>query len=714
MADYLILIPLLPLIAAVINLLLGRTVTRDRAHWVSIPAVTVSWICSLLVLRDVHDKGHEIHQNLYTWIPSGSFNVPVNLYADQLTAIMLVVVTTVGLLVHIYSTGYMKGDGAYYRFFAYLPLFVFSMLMLVLADNYMLVFVFWEAVGLCSYLLIGFWFRRRSAGNAAKKAFIVNRIGDLGFGLGIMFIFWTFGTVQFWGENGVFARVGEASNTTITVIALLLFTGAIGKSAQFPLHVWLPDAMEGPTPVSALIHAATMVTAGIYLVARSNAIFIDSKTAMFVVATVGIFTAFMGASIALVQNDIKRVVAYSTVSQLGFMCFALGTGAWAAAIFHLMTHAFFKGLLFLGCGSVIHGMHEEQDIQKMGGLKKYMPVTYVTFLIGSLANAGVVPLAGFWSKDEIIVGSWASQVFPNWGKVIAILGLVSALMTAFYMFRLVFLVFFGKERFDTHEIHPHESPVTMTGPLVVLAIAAVFAGFVGFPPEKGKFHDLIEPVFSHETTTAEHASANPGETASGYVVNDGGVAATGSGQEEHAEGTAESEGDHATTGEGATTEGEHEGAAATEGEHAEAGGHHISAATTWTFGIISTLVALTGIGLAYLIYIKGVISPVALGQRFQGLYQFLYNRWGFDDLYDRVFVQPLNRLAMFLWTVIDVRVIDGTVNDVAKGTLGLSSRLRRVQTGLVSNYALAIALGTVVILGVYLVGFSSLDVPWVS
>jgi NADH-quinone oxidoreductase subunit L len=690
MADYLILIPLLPLIAAVINLLFGRSVTRDRAHWVSIPAVTVSWICSLLVLREVHDKEHALSQHIYNWIPSGSFNVPVNLYADQLTAIMLVVVTTVGLLVHIYSVGYMHGDGAFYRFFAYLPLFVFSMLMLVLADNYLLVFVFWEAVGLCSYLLIGYYYKRRSADNAAKKAFIVNRIGDLGFGLGIMFIFWTFGTLQFWGADGVFARVGEASNTTITVIALLLFTGAIGKSAQFPLHVWLPDAMEGPTPVSALIHAATMVTAGIYLVARSNAIFIDSKTAMFVVATIGVFTAFMGASIALVQNDIKRVVAYSTVSQLGFMCFALGTGAWAAAIFHLMTHAFFKGLLFLGCGSVIHGMHEEQDIRNMGGLRKYMPVTYITFLIGSLANAGIVPFAGFWSKDEIIVGSWSSQVFPNWGKVVAILGLISAFMTAFYMFRLVFLVFFGKERFDTHAIHPHESPRVMTGPLVVLAFAAVFAGFLGFPPEKGWFQDLIEPVFSHGSASAEHA-----EEAALYAVNDGGASATAGGQE----------------GTSTATAGDDEHAAA---EVTETEEHHISTATTWTFGIISTIVAVSGIWLAYSFYISGRFNPARTAEEHPALYRFLSNRWGFDDLYDRVFVKPAYALAMFLWTFVDVRVIDGTVNEVARDTLRLSQRLRRVQTGLVSNYALAIALGTVVILGVYLVGFSSLNVPWIS
>ncbi|MEJ7762997.1 MAG: NADH-quinone oxidoreductase subunit L, partial [Thermomicrobiales bacterium] len=348
MADLLFLIPLLPLVAFVINILAGRGAIRDRAHWVAAPAVFGSWLLSIFVLLDLAANEEPLRQHLFTWIPAGDFTVEVNLFADQLTAVMLLVVTTVGLLVHVYSIGYMRGDGGYYRFFSYLPLFVFSMLMLVLADDYLLMFVFWEAVGLCSYFLIGFWFKRRSAANAARKAFIVNRIGDLGFGLGIMLTFWTFGTLAFHGEEGVFARVDEVSGGTLTAIALLLFLGACGKSAQFPLHVWLPDAMEGPTPVSALIHAATMVTAGIYMVARSYTIFAASETAMLVVAIIGAFTAFMAATIALVQNDIKRIVAYSTLSQLGYMAFALGTGAWVAAIFHLMTHAFFKGLLFLG------------------------------------------------------------------------------------------------------------------------------------------------------------------------------------------------------------------------------------------------------------------------------------------------------------------------------------------------------------------------------
>jgi NADH-quinone oxidoreductase subunit L len=639
MDDLLYLIPLLPLLAFAINLLFGRTFIRDKAHWVALPLVGASWIIALLVFRDVYDSEHAISQHLFTWIPAGDFVVDVNLYVDQLAAIMLLVVLTVGFLVHVYSVGYMHGDPGFYRFFAYLPLFVFSMLMLVLADNLLVLFVFWEAVGLCSYFLIGYYFRRRSAANASKKAFIVNRVGDLGFGLGVMLTFWTFGTISFYGEHGIFEQavhheaLGIAGGT-LTAIGILLFIGATGKSAQFPLHVWLPDAMEGPTPVSALIHAATMVTAGIYMVARNYTIFIQSETAMLVVAVVGAFTAFMAASIALTQNDIKRVVAYSTVSQLGYMAFALGTGAWLAAIFHLMTHAFFKGLLFLGCGSVIHGMHEEQDIRNMGGLRKHMPVTFWTFLIGSLANAGVVPLAGFWSKDEIIVGAWISD--SGFGKVAAIIGLAAAFLTALYMFRLVFLVFFGEERFDTAHIHPHESGPWMAAPLVLLAIPSVLIGFVGFPPEDGEFHHFLHHSFE-------------------FIEE-----------------------------------------------------HHVSMTTTWTFGIISTVVALAGIFVAWLVYMRRAIDPTEISESFQGLYQFLLNKWYFDELYNAVFVEPLRRFSVFLWRVIDEGVIDATVNGVAIGIAAIAQRVRHVQTGLVSNYALAIALGMVVLVGAYLAIFSDL------
>jgi NADH-quinone oxidoreductase subunit L len=673
MADYLFLIPALPLLAFAINFIFGRRFIRDKAHWIAAPAVFASFVLSLMVFFDVRDKGEPLEQHLFTWIPSGTFQVPVTLHVDQLTAVMLLVVTSVGFLVHFYSIGYMHGDSSYYRFFSYLPLFVFSMLMLVLADNFLLLFVFWEAVGLCSYLLIGYYHKRRSANNAAKKAFIVNRIGDLGFGIGIMWIFTAFGTLNFFGDTGVFhlAETGTVSGGTLTAISLLLFMGAMGKSAQFPLHVWLPDAMEGPTPVSALIHAATMVTAGIYLIARAHPIVEQSQTAMWVIATIGALTAFMAATIAVTQNDIKRIVAYSTVSQLGYMAFALGTGAWISAIFHLMTHAFFKGLLFLGCGSVIHGMHEEQDIQKMGGLRKYMPITFWTFMAGSLANAGVIPFAGFWSKDELIAGAWTSTVFPNWGNLIAIVGLVSAFLTAFYMFRLVFLTFFGKPRFDEHEVHVHESGPAMTIPLVLLAIPSLLVGFFGFPPDEGRIHKFLAPVFSDTGQTTE-AATQPAETASLYVLQE-------TATDEHAS---------------------DETAA-----HEE---HHISNSTKWTFGVISTVVALSGILAAYLTYITGTISATAVARRFEGIYTFLYNRWFIDEFYDRVFIQPAKRFAMFCWRVIDVGIIDAAVNGTASLVTGVSGRLRTLQTGLVANYALAIALGMVVIIGVYFAAFSDL------
>ncbi len=675
MADLLFLIPLIPLVASAVVLLFGRTVLGDRSAILSTAAVAVSWLLSVVVAVDIYRSEEAIAQTLFRWIPSGDFDVRVNLYADQLTAVMLLVVSTVGLLVHVYSIGYMRGDPGLYRFFAYLPLFVFSMLMLVLADNFLVMYVFWEAVGLCSYLLISYYFRRRSANNAAKKAFIVNRVGDLGFGLGIMFVFWTFGTVNFFGETGVFERVGEAGSTTITVIALLLFLGAMGKSAQFPLHTWLPDAMEGPTPVSALIHAATMVTAGIYLVARAQSIFLASETAMLIVASIGAFTAFMAATIALTQNDIKRVVAYSTLSQLGYMTLALGTGAWMAAIFHLVTHAFFKGLLFLGAGSVIHGMHDQQDIRAMGGLKKYMPVTYWTFLAAALANAGIIPLAGYWSKDEIILGAWISDYQPI-GQIVSIVAIVSAFLTALYMFRLVFVVFHGRERFDPAVVHPHESPRVMTLPLVALAIPTVLIGFIGAPPEHGLYHRFVEPVFYD--VEAEEAEAAT------YVVAQ--------------------EGDPAPAGEAATA------ADAAGGDHSDGAylPHEPSTAQIVSFGVISTVAAVGGLVLAWLIYFRGAISPVELGQRFRRLYDISYHKWYFDELYDGLIVRPLRSSAIFLWRVVDIDVIDAMVNGVAGGLAAVSQRLRQVQTGLVANYALAIALGMVVLVGVYLTAFSSL------
>jgi len=686
MERWLFLIPLLPLLAFVVNILLGRGYIRNNAHWVAAPAVFGSFLLSCLALLAVRDDGAPLRQHLFRWIPAGDFTVDVTLYVDQLTAVMLLVVSSVGFLVHVYSIGYMHGDGGYYRFFAYLPLFVFSMLMLVLAENFLLLFVFWEGVGLCSYFLIGFWFKRRSASDAARKAFIVNRIGDLGFGLGIMWIFSAFGTIAFYGEEGVFARVGEVSEGTITGIALLLFLGACGKSAQFPLHVWLPDAMEGPTPVSALIHAATMVTAGIYLIARANPIVGQSPTAMTVIATIGAFTALMAATIGLFQNDIKRVVAYSTLSQLGYMALALGTGAWVAAIFHLITHAFFKGLLFLGSGSVIHGMHEEQDIRRMGGLRKYMPVTFWTFLAAALANAGIVPFAGFWSKDEIILGAWISEIQPI-GRIVSVVAIVSAFLTGLYMFRLVILVFFGKERFDTAHLHPHESPPSMAVPLLILAVPSVIIGFVGFPPEEGPLHRFLEPVFAGEANEppgVEVASlyAMPSRQDTEEAVTEEGEGAAG---EDHAE-------------EGAA-------GAATEGEH------HVTTGTKLLFAAISTIVAVAGVFVAYTIY-HGATTAAQIEARDRRLggpaYQFIFDKWRWDELYDRLFVQPSRNLATMLWQVVDIGLIDATVNGVATGIGAVSQRLRHVQTGLVANYALAIALSMVVMVGVYLGLFSNL------
>lgn len=507
-----ILIPALPLIAFAINIIFGRRYIKDKAHLVAIPAVAGSFVVSLIALSDVI-AGKSYNYDIYSWVVSGNFKVSVGFLIDQLTAIMLIVVTSVSLLVHIYSVGYMHGDKGYYRFFSYLSLFTFSMLMLVLSNNLLQLYFGWEAVGLCSYFLIGFWYEKKSAADAGKKAFIVNRFGDFGFGLGVIMVFLTIGSIHY---ADIFNKVGGLQGQTvyllgchvdlITLIALLLFCGAIGKSAQLPLHVWLPDAMEGPTPVSALIHAATMVTAGVFMVARFNPLFSLSETAMMVVALTGALTSLFAATIALVQNDIKRIIAYSTVSQLGYMFLACGVGAYGAGIFHLYTHAYFKALLFLGAGSVMHAMAGELDIQKMGGLKKHMPITYWTFLIASLSIAGVPGLAGFFSKDEIL---WLAYNAGPIGKLVWMIGTIVAGLTAFYSFRIVFLAFHGNFR-GTHEQehHLHESPKSMTIPLIILAIGAVAAGWIGIPSALGGHNHIahfLEPLLGHPKVTASHA-----------------------------------------------------------------------------------------------------------------------------------------------------------------------------------------------------------------
>ncbi len=499
MHNYIWLVVLFPLIGLLINSIFGSRIRSEKMiGWIGSLAVGLSFLVGCAIFIEmlgapVDQRKHIVE--IFSWITAGTLSASVSYQVDQLSILMTLIVTGVGFLIHVYSIGYMHGDRGYWRFFTYLNLFIVAMLNLVLADNFVLMFLGWEGVGLCSYLLIGFWydkkFEKGTTGDAAKKAFIVNRIGDFGFLLGMFLLFTHFRTLSFDGVFGQ-AESWKIGDTTMTWITLLLFLGATGKSAQIPLLVWLPDAMAGPTPVSALIHAATMVTAGVYMVARCSLLYALSPLTMTVVATIGALTAIFAATIGLVQNDIKKVLAYSTISQLGYMFLALGVGAFAAGIFHLMTHAFFKALLFLGSGAVIHAMHEEQDIQKMGGLKKAMPKTYWTFLIGAIAIAGIPPFSGFFSKDEILWQAFSHESYFLWA-----LGVLGAGLTAFYMFRLVVLTFEGEKRWE-HDTHPHEAPSTMTVPLIILAVLSVIGGFVGVPAALGggnRIESFLDPIF---------------------------------------------------------------------------------------------------------------------------------------------------------------------------------------------------------------------------
>ena len=510
--DHLWIIIALPLLGAAINGLLGKNFSKPIVNSVGIGSVALAFLSFAELAREFAQlpAGQILEPKSYfTWITAGQFKVDFSLQVDQLTIIMLGVVTFVSLLVHIYSTGYMAHEEGYYRFFSYLNLFVFFMLTLVLAANVVLMFVGWEGVGLCSYLLVGFWFLKQSAISAGKKAFITTRIGDFGFTIGILLLFWTFGSVDF---VTIFKHLVSAapdaavSPGVLTTICLLLFTGAVGKSAQLPLYVWLPDAMEGPTPVSALIHAATMVTAGVYMVARMNPLFSRAPAAMFVVALIGALTAFFAATIGLVQTDIKKVLAYSTVSQLGYMFLGLGVGAYASGVFHLMTHAFFKGLLFLAAGSVIHAMGGDQEMPHMGGLRNKIPITFWCMLIATFAIAGIPGFAGYFSKDEILE---AARSGPNANIGLWLLGLIGAGFTSFYMFRLIFLTFFGEPRYDEHKVHVHESPYNMTVPLILLAILSTVGGWVAAPHLVGGtdyFEKFLHPVFAtYAPAVAERA-----------------------------------------------------------------------------------------------------------------------------------------------------------------------------------------------------------------
>ncbi|MDP2688655.1 MAG: NADH-quinone oxidoreductase subunit L, partial [Deltaproteobacteria bacterium] len=528
------LIPLLPLLGATVNGVFGSRMSKRAVGFIGCAAMGAAFLISAsiffkLVSLPLSERSIEV--TVFNWIASGSFNIDISFLVDPLSTLMILVVTGVGFLIHIYSVGYMHHDSGFWRYFSYLNLFVFFMLMLVLGSNYLVMFLGWEGVGLCSYLLIGFWYQKKSASDAGKKAFVVNRIGDFGFILGLFVLFWSLSNhgISSLGYKEVFANVHLLDHKTIAIVAALLFIGAVGKSAQFPLYVWLPDAMEGPTPVSALIHAATMVTAGVYMVARNNAIFSMVPEVGSAVAAVGIFTALFAATIGLVQNDIKKVLAYSTVSQLGYMFAAVGVGAYTAGVFHLMTHAFFKGLLFLGSGSVIHAMSNEQDMRKMGGLHSHMKITSITFIIGALAIAGMPPFSGFWSKDEILWESFKDGHYIIWG-----VGLFTAFLTAFYMFRQVFMTFTGECRADEHTRHHlHESPSVMTVPLIILAFLAIVGGVVGIPFLEGgsKLHHFLSPVFGagHEVAAAVSHGAHGVAVAAGPVAHEAVAAVAGNG-----------------------------------------------------------------------------------------------------------------------------------------------------------------------------------------
>ncbi len=638
MTGYLWLIPLIPLVGAAVNGLAGKRLPKSAVSAVACGAAGISFLLaciSFVNLLQVAPEQRHVLKVYFTWIASGDFLAKAEFLLDPLSAVMILVVTGVGFVIHVYSIGYMHAEDGYYRFFAYMNLFLFSMLILVLSGNFLLMFVGWEGVGLCSYLLIGYYFDRRSAADAGKKAFIVNRIGDVGFILGIFLVFMTFNSLNF-GE--VFGQIAagterfavESGIGILTAIGLLLFVGATGKSAQIPLYVWLPDAMEGPTPVSALIHAATMVTAGVYMVVRCSPIFSRAPLAMDVVMIVGIATTVLAATIGLVQKDIKRVLAYSTVSQLGYMFVAAGVGAFSAGIFHLMTHAFFKALLFLGAGSVIHALSGEQDLMRMGGLRKRIPVTYRTMMIAALAISGIFPLAGFFSKDEILWSAWAQGHPFVW-----LFGLITAGLTAFYMFRLVFLAFYGEARYPEEvRHHVHESPSSMTGPLIVLGILSIIGGFVGTPLwmhlGPNRFFSFLEPSL---------ALARLPE------------------------------------------------------------GHEFSHMAELGFAAISLAVAGVGIYIAYRIYVLNPGTAEKFASRLSGIYRILFRKYYVDELYDAAVVNPTVRGSTeLLWKRSDVGLIDGAVNGVGATVQRAAAVLKYVQNGLIRSYAAWILLGTAAVL----------------
>jgi len=644
-----LMIPLASLAGAILAGLLGRVIGRRGAHTVTILGVGISFLLSLLVFKDVIVHGHTFNDVIYQWGMSGGIPLEVGFLVDSLTATMMVVVTGVSWMVHIYTIGYMHDDPGYQRFFSYISLFTFAMLMLVMSNNFLQLFFGWEAVGLVSYLLIGFWYTRESAIYANLKAFLVNRVGDFGFLLGIAAIYMYFGDLSY---SAVFSIAPQYAAKTIPIVAgvdwnlmsvicILLFIGAMGKSAQVPLHVWLPDSMEGPTPISALIHAATMVTAGIFMVARMSPLFELSETALSVVIIVGAITALSMAFLGIVQNDIKRVVAYSTLSQLGYMTVGLGASAYAASIFHLMTHAFFKALLFLAAGSVIIAMHHEQDMRKMGGLKKYMPVTWITAWVGSLALAGIPPFSGFFSKDSLIEAVHESHIFGSGFAYFAVI--TGVFLTAFYTFRMIFMTFHGKPRMDEHtKDHLRESPFVVVFPLVMLAIPSFLIGWVA-----------IEPMlFGNFFKGAIHVSES-----------------------------------HNVIGEMA------------------AHWHGIGPFVAHGLKSLPFLLAILGIISAYLFYLKFTHWPDLVAKRINLVYRVLLDKYGFDRFNEIVFAGGARKLGNLLWSIGDVKVIDGLlVNGTARVIGVFSAAIRQIQSGYLYHYAFAMIIGLFLLMTFFLHG----------
>ena len=749
--NFLSLIIFAPLLGAVANWIYGGWF-KQRNELISgvIACSSVGVSCVVAFIVAFFDQGGALFNEkptldqLWTWIQVGGFRADFGLGVDHLSAIYVCFITFVGLLIHVFATGYMHGDKSFYRFFAYLNLFMFAMLTLILADNFLLMFVGWEGVGLCSYLLIGYYIKRDEARKAAKKAFVMNRIGDWGVLMGMFLVFTLTGSISFYDKvvDGVHVEssllllaqmaqepfaLGAIVAGGVTSIAVLLFIGATGKSAQIPLFTWLPDAMAGPTPVSALIHAATMVTAGVYMVVRCNGIYQNAPMAMFIVAIIGCATAIFAATIGLAQNDIKKVLAYSTVSQLGYMFMACGVGAFIAAIFHVMTHAFFKALLFLGSGSVIHGMHHEQDMRRMGNLKKYMPVTFATMAIGTLAIAGIIPFAGFFSKDEILYKTFAAPNIPQpYNYVLWVVGLITAVLTAIYMTRMMVMTFWGDERFhqvlpvvtdstepsrteenafalgdahdakvshghDSHgasdsahdddddhddehhdlpaDFHPHESPWTMTIPLIVLAILSTVGGLVGIPyalsggAVPNAFEKILEPVVAR----VSHTETRHAPTALGaHGAN-----------ETAAQNTAE----HPDTSEHANT-----------GEHAEHSAAELN--TERLLAGLSLALAILGIGIGWFVFSKEPLKAMP---------RILQDKWRIDELYNGYIVDPLTNLSRNgLWKGFDVGVIDGIVNGIGHFVAASGNVIRRVQVGFVRSYAAFILFGAVVVIGYFI------------